>query len=123
MPPASLSTNWSHIGEPHRNCRHSRGYVVPRKSGQQAQTFWLPLVFGKHLVQVGTPRINLWPRLRRTVIAELRRTRPHHLAHRVPRYPQLTADLLDRLHLDKLRPPDLLNRFHNQHPQFAPSIL
>ena len=54
------------------------------------------------------------------LVAELRRLRPQHLAHDLPRHPQLAADRLDRLALDEIRPPDLRDRLHNQHPKPGP---
>ena len=49
-------------------------------------------------------------------IAKLRRPRTHNLADHLPRYPQLTADLPDRLPLTQIRAPDLRYRLHCQHP-------
>ena len=94
-------------------------FVNPNQG--QPLALGLPVILGQHLIQIGTPRINLGARLRGPVIAELRHPGPDHLPHRVPRPPQFPADLLDRLPLNEIRPPDLRNRLHNQHPQLAPS--
>ena len=96
-------------------------FVNPDK--RQAHSLWLLRILGQHLIQNRTPWINLRSGLGGPVIAELRRPGPHHLAHRVPRHPKLPADRFDRLALDEIRAPDLLNRLHNQHPRLAPSIL
>jgi hypothetical protein len=80
-----------------------------------------PRILGQHVVQFGPPGIDLRTRLRGAVIGELGRPRSNDLAHRVPRQPQLSADLLDRLAFDEMRPPDLRYRLHNQHPLIAPS--
>ena len=91
----------------------------------QRQSFALrpPRILGQHLVQLGSPGIDLRTRLRGAVIGELGRARPDNLAHRVPRNPQLAANLLDRLAFDEMRTPDLRDRLHNQHPLTAPSCL
>ena len=94
-------------------------FVNPNQ--RQALPLGLPVIFGQHLIQIGSPGVNLGERLRRAVIAKLGCPRSHHLTHRVPRHPQLPANLLDRLPLDKIRPPDLRNRLHDHHPQLAPS--
>jgi hypothetical protein len=79
-----------------------------------------PGILGQHRVQVGPPGIYLRPGLGGPVIGELGCTRADDLAHRVPRHPQLSTDLLDRLAVDEMRTPDLRDRLHNQHPRTAP---
>ena len=82
----------------------------------QSLALGLPRVHRQHLVEHVLPRPDLRQRLNGSLIGELRRTGPDHLAHRVPRYSQLPADLLDRLLVLKIRPPDLRYRLHDQHP-------
>ena len=45
--------------------------------------------------------------------------RPQNLPDNLPRQLQLTADLLDRLSLNKMCPADLGDRLHNQHPKLG----
>src|SRR6266852_9617517 len=47
------------------------------------------------------PPAELRSRLDHTLILEGRLSRPQHFADRIPRYLQVTRDLLDRLALDK----------------------
>src|SRR5215472_11288014 len=56
-------------------------------------------------------------RLNPPLVAKLDRRTPDHLAHRLPRDPQLANDLADRLFIDPERPPDPANRFHRHHPR------
>src|SRR6516162_4814309 len=56
-------------------------------------------------------------RLNPPLVAKLGRRTPDHLAHRLPRDPQLANDLADRLFIDPERPPDPANRFHRHHPR------
>src|SRR5207245_2571808 len=56
------------------------------------------------------------------VMAKLGRLRPDHLAHDPSRHPKLAANRLDRLVLGKIRPTDLRDRLHYQHPQPGPRI-
>src|SRR6202045_159920 len=69
-----------------------------------------------HAVEIAVPCSQLRPRLHRSRVLEGYRSRPQNLAHRIPRYLQLAHDLLDRLALNEVLPPDPANRLHNQHP-------
>lgn len=40
--------------------------------------------------------------------------------HDLPRHMQVSANLLDRLLLDKIGAANLRNRFHNKHPNLGP---
>ena len=82
----------------------------------QSLALGLPRIHRQHLVEQVFPGSDLRQRLNGPLIGELRRTGPDHLAHSVPRYSQLPADLLDRLLVLKIRPPDLRYRLHDQHP-------
>ncbi len=82
----------------------------------QPLTLGLAGVRRQHIVELVLPRINLRKWLDGPFVGELGHAGPDHLAHRVPRHPQLPADLLDRLPVLKIRPPDLRYRLHNQHP-------
>jgi len=44
---------------------------------------------------------------------------PQSLPHNLPQQLQLTANLLDRLAIHKMRPADLGDRLHNQHPKLG----
>src|SRR5436189_2646220 len=68
------------------------------------------------------PRINPRQRLPATLIAKLGRLRPDHLAHDPSRYPKLAANRLNGFVLGEIRPTDLRNRLHHQHPQPGPRI-
>src|SRR5216683_1034277 len=56
------------------------------------------------------------------LVAKLGRLRPDHLAHDPSRHPKLAANRLDRLVLGEIRPTDLRDRLHYQHPQPGPRI-
>jgi hypothetical protein len=58
-------------------------------------------------------------RLYLTLVAERRRPRSHHLAHRVARDVQVPGDLLDRAAADEELAPDARNRIHALHPPAA----
>ena len=121
--PGVPSTNWPHGAAPHRSCRHNPGCADPHNPDQrQALALRVPGILRQHLIRIGPPWIDLWTRLRGPVITKLCRPGPHHLAHRVSRYPQLPADQFDRLAMNEIRTPDLRYRLNNQHPQLAPSI-
>ena len=83
----------------------------------------VPLRFARirsqHLVKVGLPGPDLWLWLDAALVCQFRDAGPDHLPHRVPRHPQLTADLLDRLLVLKVCPPDLRYRLHDQHPNLC----
>jgi hypothetical protein len=53
-------------------------------------------------------------------MAKLGRVRPNQLAHDPSRYPKLAANHLDRLVLGEIRPTDLRDRLHHQHPRPGP---
>src|SRR5580658_6076370 len=53
---------------------------------------------------------------------KLGRLRSDHLAHDFPGYPKLAANRLDRLLLGEIRPTDLRDRLHYQHPQPGPHV-
>ena len=77
----------------------------------------LALVCQQHRVELLPPRIDPRQRLPAALIMKLGRFRADHLAHDLPRQAKLAADRLDRLLLREIRPPDLCNRLHNQHPR------
>ena len=84
---------------------------------RQPLTTRLAFVRQQHVIKLFAPRIDPPQRLAVSLVPELGRLRPHHLAHDLPRYPKLAADRLDRLLLGKVGPPDLCNRLHYQHPK------
>ncbi|CAM3309287.1 hypothetical protein GLUCOINTEAF2_0204079 (plasmid) [Komagataeibacter intermedius AF2] len=71
----------------------------------------------KKSAQSSLPWTNPGKRLSFSVIVKRRLSRPDHLAYRLPRYPKVPADRLDRLSFDKMRATDLSNCFHNKHPK------
>ena len=77
----------------------------------------LGLIGREQSIQLIRPRTQLGSRLGPQVVAECRRIRPDHLAHRVARDLQIPLDRLDRLALDKMLTPNPRNRLHNQHPR------
>lgn len=89
----------------------------------QTVPLWPPGILGQHLIQIGTPGIDLRAGLRCAVIGELRLARADDLAHRIPGQTQLPANPLDRLAVDEMQTPDLRYRLQNQHPPTAPSCL
>src|ERR1700676_2968412 len=66
-----------------------------------------------------SPRPNFWGRLRPALIFELGRIGSEHLPNDLPRDPKLPADRLDRPLLNEIRPADLRNRLHDQHPELG----
>jgi hypothetical protein len=88
----------------------------------QSLALGLAGIRGQHLVERVFPGANLRLRLDGPLVGMLGHPRPDHLAHRVPRHPQIPADLLDALLLLKIRPPDLRDRHHNQHPTLCSPI-
>src|ERR1700681_375715 len=66
-----------------------------------------------------SPRPNFRGRLRPALIFELGRIGSEHLPNDLPRDPQLPADRLDRPLLNEIRPADLRNRLHDQHPELG----
>jgi hypothetical protein len=84
---------------------------------RQPVALGLARVLCQHPVELVPPRTDLRLRLDAALVGELRRSRPHDLAHGLTRHPQLAADLLDRLLVLKVRPADLRDRFHHQHPK------
>src|ERR1700688_1763952 len=66
-----------------------------------------------------SPRPNFRGRLRPALIFELGRIGSEHLPNALPRDPKLPADRLDRPLLNEIRPADLRNRLHDQHPELG----
>src|SRR5690606_15506150 len=74
-------------------------------------------VLRQQFIKLVPPRSDLRLRLDPALIGELRRARPNDLPYRLPRNPQLAADLLDRLLVLEVRPTNLRNCLHHQHPE------
>src|SRR5579862_8009007 len=83
------------------------GRALPRR---------LALVAEQERIDLVTPRTDLRQRLPCARIAELGRLGAQHLANYFPRQAEFPADRLDRLLLNEIRPPDLRDRLHYQHP-------
>ena len=94
--------------------------VPPWPDPSQSLALGLARVHCKHLIFPG-PNLRLW--LDPPLMGEFRHTGSDHLAHSVPRYPKLSANLLDWLLILKVHPTDLRNRLHNQHPALCPDSL
>jgi hypothetical protein len=77
----------------------------------------LPGILHQNPVEFSAPRPDLRPRLDPALIGELGHAGSHHFPYGLPRHPQLATDLLDRLPVLKVRPSDLRDRFHHQHPE------
>ncbi len=117
MPPLPPWTRRPRIAGPHHNRHHILGPGVPRRCGcGSVARAWASAHSPPASRRASLYRGRLRQRLSGPLIGELRRTGPDHLAHRVPRYSQLPADLLDRLLVLKIRPPDLRYRLYDQHP-------
>ena len=84
---------------------------------QQRQTvpLLLPLTGLQAPLQLLHPRAQLGQRLNLALVTKRRLVAAHHLAHRVPRQPQLPRNLLDRDALAQVFAADPRNRLHNQH--------
>jgi hypothetical protein len=95
--------------------RSRRG--LPSADQRQPLATRLAFVRQQQVIKLFAPRIDPTQRLVVSLVPELGRLRPNHLAHDLPRYPKLAADRLDRLLLDQIGPPDLRNRLHYQHPK------
>ncbi len=80
----------------------------------------LRLVRRQQLLKVVQPSPQTRQRLLLTLVAKLRRLRPQNLPNHLPRHAQFAADRFDRLAPHKIRPPDLRDRFHHQHPDPGP---
>jgi hypothetical protein len=65
------------------------------------------------------PRPELRMRLNAALVLERGLLGPQNLPDNLPRQLQLTADLLDRLSLNEMRPANLGDRLHNQHPKLG----
>ncbi len=83
---------------------------------RQAFARWLLLIRCQQLIEPILPRPNPRKWLDFSFIAKLGRLRTDNLADGLPRQSQFSADRLDRLALYEIRPPNLPNRLHNQHP-------
>lgn len=81
----------------------------------------LERVLHQHAIKRRRPGAEPGQRLNRALILEGRRLRPHDLADRVARQPQIAGNLLDRLALDEELPSDPADRLHRQHPPVRPS--
>lgn len=82
----------------------------------QSLTLGLARVHCKYLVKLVLPGPNLQTWLDPPFLGEFRHTGLDHLAHRVPRYPQISANLLDWLYILTIRSTNLRNRLYTQHP-------
>ena len=66
--------------------------------------------------------ISDWRHLAVSLLAGIVCRRPDHLAHDLPRHPKLAGNRVDRLVLGEIRPTDLRDCLHCQHPQPGPHI-
>ncbi len=74
---------------------------------------------GEEPLELLAPGPELRMRLNAALVLERGLLGPQNLPHNLPRQLQLTADLLDRLPLNEMRPADLGDRLHNQHPNLG----
>ena len=70
-------------------------------------------------LKILAPRPELRMRLNAALVLERGLLGSKNLPDNLPRQLQLTANLLDRLPLNEMRPADLGDRLHNQHPNLA----
>ena len=98
----------------------ARVALPPQEIEQPLQRQPLPprprRVLRQHRFQPADERPQLRMRLLPTLVGELGRSRPDHLAHHLPRHPQVARDRLDALAPAEMLPPDPCNRLHHQHP-------
>ena len=74
----------------------------------------------QQLVQIRFPAAQSGKWLITTFVAKLRGVRPYNLPHDLSGNPHLATDRLDRLPLNEIRPADLRDRLHHQHPDQGP---
>src|SRR5271169_5207132 len=74
-------------------------------------------VTGQQRVEIRRPPAQLRSRLDVAIVLERGLARAQHLTHRIPRHPEVSGDLLDRLALNKNLAPYPTNRLHRQHPR------
>ena len=79
-------------------------------------------ILRQHRFQPADEQPQLRMRLLPTLVGELGRSRPDHLAHHLPRYPPFARDSLDALAPAEMLPPNPCNRLHHQHPQARPIV-
>ena len=74
---------------------------------------------GQQPIELVPPSAELRLGLNAALVFKRGLLRPQNLPDNLPRQLQLTADLLDRLSLNKMRTTDLGDRLHNQHPKLG----
>jgi hypothetical protein len=74
---------------------------------------------GEEPLELLAPRPKLRLRLNAALVLEGGLLGPQNLPDNLPRQLQLTANLLDRLSLNEMRPANLGDRLHNQHPKLG----
>src|SRR4051795_6885943 len=79
-----------------------------------------PLVGQEQSLELVAPGPDPRHGLGLALVAELSRVRAQDLAHHLAGETQLPADALDRLLVNEIRPADLRDRLHNQHPDLGP---
>ena len=111
-----------HNGGRCRNRHRSPQLGGPRKCAPDpAVPGWTGGHCGKPPIKCLRPTTKLGSWLHRALIRERRLTRAQHPPHRVAGQVELPGNLLDRLAVDKVRPPDPGNRIHNQHLPHHPT--
>ena len=114
----ALSKSWSYRAVPMVQIR-----LPPALTQQRTRPGSMrALVLQQQTIELVAPRINPRPRLLAALTAKLGRLRPDHLAHHPSRYPKLAPNRLDRFILGEIRPTDLRDRLHYQHPRPGPRI-
>src|SRR4029077_3691531 len=73
----------------------------------------------QQLVDLCCPSSELRSRLDLTLVFEGRLARPQNLADRIPGYPRVPGNLLDRLAFEKMLTPNPPDRLHRQHSPTA----
>src|SRR5205823_8843951 len=94
--------------------------LLENSDQRQSLAARLRLVRDKQAIKAVLPRTDPRQWLLLALVAKLGRLGSQHLPHDLPRYSQLAADRLDRLPLNKIRPADLRDRLHDQHPKLGP---
>ena len=105
--------NWVHLWNT------GAAYSLFANGGGWQRYFFIGIavVVSIFLIKLILERADLGQRLNRPLILECCLSRPQHLAHHFARDLQLSADRLDRLAINKVRPAYPGNRLHNKHPK------
>ncbi len=96
---------------------HNRaGATLQNADQRQPLARRLARVLRQKPIEISAPIFELRRQLNLAIVGKRRLLRAKDLANRVPRNPQVPGDLLDRLALEEMLPPDPADRLHNDNP-------